>query len=188
MLIVVALPTSCTPAHRTAPKGPRSAGRPDVVSNSSTREAPPKLTISAPAPVAPARRVLVPSVGIDAEVGRLSVAAVADPRSLPGSRAAVIGDTDPGMVGVATLGGHNGPAGVFGRLGEVPIGAEVVVIDAKGDSRRFVVRARGVFAKGDIPPALWGVTTVPTLLLVSCTNRQADGWSPDTIVLRATPA
>ena len=111
------------------------------------------------------------------------------PTAVPSGRAAVIGTTTPGTVGVATIGGHTGASGVFGRLAEVPIGSHVVVVDVSGQERRFIVRSIGVFVKGTVPEEYWGAVGEPVLVLISCTGpHRRDGLSRDNIVLYTTLA
>lgn len=78
----------------------------------------------------------------------------------------------PGEIGPAVIAGHidsvDGPA-VFARLDELDAGDEIVVRDAAGEERRFVVQRSGRYPKTDLPDEVFGFDlAVPELRLITC--------------------
>ncbi len=124
-------------------------------------------------PIEPTR-VLVPSIGVDAEVIRLGL----NPdRTLevPSDFSQAgwwTGGSMPGEDGPAVVAGHvdsrSGPA-VFFRLRELTPGDIITLADDEGQQVRFVVDRVEQHPKDDFPTdAVYGPTEEPTLRLITC--------------------
>jgi sortase (surface protein transpeptidase) len=145
------------------------------------------LVIEAPAAVGAPARVRVPSLEVDAPVIALDAAeASALPDLLSSSDIGWFRGTAPGAIGTATLAGHTGASGVFGRLAELAPGSEIVVTDEAGQERRFVVRTSAIYDKRGVPAEVWEPVRTPALVMISCTGpRRSDGLHRDNVVIWA---
>ncbi|KUL43070.1 hypothetical protein ADL22_13380 [Streptomyces sp. NRRL F-4489] len=129
-----------------------------------------------PLPAAAPLRVVVPSLGIDAPLTRLGLAAdgsLAPPppgdRNLAGWYAE---GTPPGATGTALVAGHvdtrAGPA-VFYRLGALKKGSTVRIPRADGRTAVFTVDAVEVYEARDFPDEkVYGPARRPELRLITC--------------------
>ncbi|HSK24271.1 MAG TPA: class F sortase [Egicoccus sp.] len=153
--------------------------------------APEPLAREFPSGIVPTR-VRIPAIGVDASVTELSLA---------GAEPEVPTDFDqvgwyhqtrkPGEIGPAVLAGHvdslSGPA-VFVDLAELGQGDEIVVADAAGEERRFVVEELGQYPKEDLPPEVFGFGgPQPDLRLITCGGSfdRASGHYRDNVVVYA---
>ncbi len=124
--------------------------------------------------VADPNRVVVPSIGVTADVVALGLE--------PDGTLEVPEDFDvtgwyqdgpePGELGASVIVGHvdsyDGPA-VFYRLGQLVPGDEVIVEAADGTSSTFVVERVEQYPKEQFPTqAVYGDTPGPTLRLITC--------------------
>lgn len=142
--------------------------------------------------IAPSR-IRIPAIGVDADVIELSLA---------GSEPEVPEDFDevgwyqqtrePGEIGPAVLAGHidsrSGPA-VFVDLDELAAGDEIVIADADGEERRFVVDELGQYPKDDLPPEVFGFGgPQPDLRLITCGGSfdRTSGHYRDNVVVYAS--
>lgn len=149
---------------------------------------PSDLTASLDRPAPVPREIRIPQLNIDASITPLPTSASPDLATLlPAARVAYLtGTFTPGTVGVSVLAGHTGSSGVFGRLGEVEVGADIIVTDIEGHDRHFDVLSRAIYAKNTLPEQLWSPTfgRQPILILISCTGPvRSDGLHRDNIVL-----
>jgi LPXTG-site transpeptidase (sortase) family protein len=101
----------------------------------------------------------------------------------------------PGQVrGSAVIAAHvdyNKKPGVFLKLNELAVGAEVLVTDDAGLIHRFVVTERFQVEKGELPAAeLFRTDGDPVLTLVTCGGSfsKSRRTYADNIVIRAVPA
>jgi hypothetical protein len=185
-----------TTGPRTTPPGPA-----DATAGAPTTPLAPTPTAGSPSglgggtPAEPAR-IRIPAIGVDAPV----VAVGLEPdgaMEVPGAdQAGWYHPTDvrPGAAsGSAVVAAHvdfGGRRGVFFDLRQVPVGAEVVVVDDAGTERRFVVDTRFQVDKDDLPAEeLFRTGGPPTLTLITCGgafDRSVRHYR-DNIVLRARP-
>lgn len=147
-----------------APGARRPAGpepRPEVV------------TPAYPTGIVPAS-IAIPAIGVDARVIDLQL--TADEVEVPTDFDEAgwwVQTRKPGEIGPAVIGGHvdstSGPA-VFFRLASLRVGDEVVVADATGGTRRFVVDTAPVQVRKDArPPEVFGFGEGrPELRLITC--------------------
>ncbi|MGH8899335.1 MAG: class F sortase, partial [Egibacteraceae bacterium] len=141
--------------------------------------------------VADPTRVVIPGIGVDAEVVPLSLqpdGGLEVPKDF--SKAGWYRDgPEPGERGAAVVVGHvdsrRAPA-VFFRLRELASGDEVLVQTADGGSVRFVVERVEEHPKRAFPTAaVYGPTPEPTLRLVTCGgtfDRSARGYRGSVVV------
>lgn len=146
----------------------------------------PSEEVAAPAleAVAPARdvtpadlpeRLRIPALGIDTAVQQVGVKAdghMANPNNFTDVGWYKYG-TVPGFAGSAVMAGHvdNGLklAGVFKRLNELPVGAEVVVTTVGGETRTFVVTEVTSYKTAEVPiERLFTAADGEYLNLVTC--------------------
>ena len=140
--------------------------------STSTTMPAPESTADLPTGVVPVR-IEIPAVGVDADVIDLD---------LRGPEPEVPSDFDqtgwytqtrqPGEIGPSVIAGHidsvAGPA-VFARLDELTTGDEIVVHDATGQSRTFVVDRAGQYPKEALPDEVFGFDQpLPELRLITC--------------------
>lgn len=148
---------------------------------------------TAPAP-APPERISIPSIGVDAPVGRLGL--------LPDRTLEVPTDWDatgwyeggplPGDRGPAVIAGHvdskSGPA-VFYRLDDLNPGDRIDVVADDGSTKTFQVTKTDRYPKGDFPTvAVYGLTPDPELRLITCDGDfdRSSGHYDDNLVVSAT--
>lgn len=136
-------------------------------------------------------RIQAPSIGLDAVVGELGLAADGSVQ-VPADPAAT-GWFDqgpaPGQRGPAVVLGHvdsrTGPA-VFARLRELKVGDPVVVTRRDGSLVRFTVDGTLTFAKSDFPTAAtYGPVPGPALRLITCGGayvRDRGGYQSNVVV------
>ena len=199
LLVLTLAPAACAALDgEVVPPSARSDAS-DVTPHASNRRAHPpttspepgsvatSLVIEPPVAVGAPARVRVPSLDVDAPVIALDAAeASALPDLLSSSDVGWFRGTAPGAIGTATLAGHTGASGVFGRLAELGPGSEIVVTDEAGQERRFVVRGSAVYDKRGVPAEVWEPVRAPTLVMISCTGpRRSDGLHRDNIVIWA---
>jgi hypothetical protein len=150
------------------------------------------------------RRVVVPpvsiridAIGIDAPVSPAGVDPATGGMAVPPD-GGVIGwyqyGPSPGEDGASVLAGHvdyAGLPGLFFALRTVEPGAVIVVRDAGGAERPFVVQGRAEIAKADLPVAeLFTRDGPPALVLVTCGgeyDRSSRSYESN-VVVYATPA
>jgi sortase (surface protein transpeptidase) len=154
--------------------------------------APPERAEAAPGlPV----RLSIPAIGVDAAIVPVGLEADGT-MQIPGATEA--GWYLPGRIpgaptGSAVIAAHidyDGREGVFFRLPEIPLGAEVTVRDAAGTDHRFVVGERFQVAKAQLPvEELFRTGGDPVMTLITC----GGAFDPDrrrysdNIVVRASP-
>jgi hypothetical protein len=177
---------TAAPGGAAAPTG----APPAVASGTSGATAPTgdPIVTAAPPTADPPAQVRIPALGVDAAVRALPTDRVDDLVAdlAPTDVGWLDGTASPGTVGTAVLVGHAGTAGSFRALAYAPAGAGVLVTDAGGRERRFVIRSLAVYPKGALPDDLWAPVRTPTVVLVSCTGpRRADGLHRDNVVARA---
>ncbi len=152
-----------------------AVGFPTTGHTSATLQAP---APQQPAPVAPGVpvEVTIPAIGVHSALQPLGLLPDGSLESPSQWQRAGWYDRGvrPGAVGPAVIVGHvdsvNGPA-VFFRLRQVHPGAEVVVVDAKGVSRRFTVTGIRSYPKDTFPTAVvYAPTPLPELRLITCTG------------------
>jgi hypothetical protein len=141
--------------------------------------------------------VQVPALGVRARVVAAGVAGAGDALALPGDAATVAWyrhGPAPGERGSSVLAGHvdyRGERGVFGRIGELALGASVSVAYADGTSRGFRVVARRAYRKTRLPrELLFSTTGRARLALVTCGGRfdRQSGHYESNVVVFALPA
>ena len=146
-------------------------------------------------PAAPPARLVIPSLGVNAEVE--PVADDAQGRMAAPSRPERVGwyrnGSMPGESGNAVLDGHldwtSGPA-VFWHLAQISSGAQVIVVTSSGAQLNFVVDSNVVFPFDARPQGLFTKTGPPSIALVTCSgpwDRQR-GTYVDRLVVHATLA
>jgi LPXTG-site transpeptidase (sortase) family protein len=154
----------------------------------------PSTTVLGRAPGRPTR-LDIPSIGLDAQIvsvglkpdGSLRVPSAADAGWYH------FGATPGDEIGSAVIAGHvdhEGQPGVFINLTQLAIGADVLVTDQTGETRRFTVTERFQVAKGDLPTEELFRTVGPaTLTLITCGGEFDSNIRryTDNIVIRATP-
>jgi Sortase domain len=154
--------------------GPRltsAGGRPATVADPSTRAAERALT----APAAPPTRLLIPTLGIDAVVESVGVAAdgsMAVP-SQPDRVAWYQPGVKPGDPGNALFDGHldwwTGPA-VFWHLANLHPGDPVTVIRADGSQLTFTVDSTNSYPWNARTDGLLTSNGTPSISLVTCSG------------------
>jgi len=182
--VLVPAATSTTPstdmstATSTAPSSSQTARHPVV-----------PTVIGAP------RRLQLPAAGVDAAVVPVGVG--------PGRELAVPGDVHllgwwssgplPGSpAGTVVIDGHvddrGGPGALF-RLARTPVGSALVLQTSAG-VLRYVVQARRLYDKDQLPGDLFTAAGQPRLVLVTCGGPfdRASGHYQDNVVLYALPA
>jgi sortase family protein len=133
---------------------------------------PPKASAAPSAPV----RVDVPSLKISSSLESLGL--LPDGTMKPPTKFGVAGwyaaGTRPGAVGPAVIAGHidsrNGP-GIFLSLGQIKVGASIVVTTQTKQKFHFTVTDVKQYPKKNFPAAVvYGPTPVATLRLITCTG------------------
>lgn len=184
--------TAAAPAAPAAAPAGSPSVETEVAGGAPSPSAPP--VDPAPLSVANPVRVSVPSVGIDAALIPLGLAAdgsmeVPEDFGLAGW---YVDGPEPGEPGASVVVGHvdsyTGPA-VFFPLRDVAPGDPIEVALADGSVQRFVVDAVEQHRKDAFPTeAVFGATEVPTLRLVTCGgtfDQQARSYL-DNVVVFAT--
>ena len=141
-------------------------------------------------------RVRIPTLGVDAPVGPLSLGAdgvLPPPETYDGTGWWHAGP-EPGEAGPALIAGHvdsgTAPA-VFHRLHELTPGDEILVDRADGTTVAFVAQRTGRYAKAEFPTdEVYGSTPGPELRLVTCGGvfDPSDERYLDNVVVYATGA
>jgi hypothetical protein len=148
---------------------------------------PPKAKVAPSAPV----RVQVPSLHISSSLEALGL--LPDGTMKPPTEFGVAGwyagGTRPGAVGPAVIAGHvdshDGP-GIFLDLGQIKLGATIVVTTRTKQTLRFTVTEIKQYPKNRFPVnVVYGPTPVATLRLITCTGRfnEATGHYLDDLVV-----
>lgn len=146
--------------------------------------------------VADPARVVIPAIGVDADVEPLDL--LPDGSLDVPKNFSVTGwyrdGPEPGEPGAAVIVGHvdsrRGPA-VFFRLREMAPGNEIVVETVDGESMRFIVERLEKHSKSAFPTtAVYGPTSEPSLRLITCggTFDRAARTYQDNLVVFATLA
>ncbi len=154
-----------------APRPSSTATTPLSISDATSAPGP-----AAASTVSPPVRVVVPSIGVDSALERLTIepTGVLTPPVDFDKAGWFAAGIRPGAVGPAVIAGHvdskSGPA-VFVRLTELAAGAVIIVVRADGSSATFRVDAAHSYPKARFPTAaVYGPTPLPTLRLVTCTG------------------
>lgn len=157
----------------TTTEAPTATEAPPPTTAASPTTAPEPAPTAAPAPAVP-ERISIPSIGVDAPVGRLGL--------LPDRTLEVPTDWDatgwyeggpkPGERGPAVIAGHvdskSGPA-VFYDLRDLQPGAQVDMIAGDGTITTFEVTGTERYPKGEFPTVeVYGLTPDPELRLITC--------------------
>jgi len=133
-------------------------------------------------PASPPTRVRIPSIDVNATVDALGLNAdgTVEVPGKPDDAGWYSGSAAPGQIGAAVLLGHvdfvkTGPA-VFYRLGELKLGAEILVERKDGSTADFTVDAVREFPKSNFPTdQVYGPTDGSAQLrLITCGS-----WDPD---------
>ena len=156
-------------------------------------------------PVAAPKPVVAPSVPVSLDVPSLKIRSSLEPLGLladgtmkPPTKWGVAGwyagGTHPGAVGPAVIAGHidslDGP-GIFLDLGQIKLGASIVVTTRTGQKFRFTVIDVKQYPKKDFPVSVvYGPTPVATLRLITCTGKfnQASHHYLDNLVVTSVLA
>jgi Sortase domain len=173
-------PTAGQAAAAHAAAAPSSAppnmavGEPTVRPLGPGTGAPPAPTVPFQSQGAPPIRLKIPSIGVDAAVGRLGLnqdGTIEVPADFNQAGWYDKGPA-PGETGPAVVLGHldslTGPA-VFARLGSLRQGSEVLVIRQDGSQLRFAVERVASFSSDAFPTdQVYGATPGPALRLITC--------------------
>ncbi|GAA1879033.1 class F sortase [Lapillicoccus jejuensis] len=176
-------PTGTTPTGTTGATAAAQAGEVKVPAGGSSGPA-------VPAGLRPVR-IQAPSIGLDAVVGELGLAADGSVQvpSDPDATGWFDQGPAPGQRGPAVVLGHvdsrTGPA-VFARLRDLKVGDPVVVTLRDGAQARFTVDGTLTFAKSDFPTAAtYGPVPGPALRLITCGGayvRDRGGYQSNVVV------
>ncbi len=181
-------------------RGAPSSERPVRLASSPARSVPARTDARAQsvrAPIEPAapRRIMIPAIGVDAVVDAVGLKSDGS-MEIPDAINAGwyhYGATPGQSVGSAVIAGHvdhQKSPGVFIDLPRLAVGADIVVTDATGTDRRFVVTERYQVSKEALPASeLFRVTGDPMLTLITCGGRfdRTRRHYDDNIVIRAVP-
>ncbi|KAA9110804.1 sortase domain-containing protein [Microbacterium rhizomatis] len=141
-------------------------------------------------------RVRIPSIGVDTGVedlaigegGRLNAPVDYD------SAGWFAGGVSPGQIGPAIIAGHvdspTAPA-VFARIGELAVGADVVISMSDGSDLTFRVTGTAQSAKSEFPTAeVYSNVPAPELRLITCAGSfdTAIGHYTDNLIVFAVRA
>ncbi len=160
-------------AGTTAPPQPSAA---QGFSAASSRAGPSAGPAARPLPVSEPVRVTVPSIGVDAPLTRLGLAANGSLAAPPEKDTNLAGwyaaGTAPGARGTALIAGHvdnhAGPA-VFYRLGSVQKNHTIQIRRADGRTALFTVDAVEVYQGDGFPDdKVYGPAARPELRLITC--------------------
>jgi hypothetical protein len=169
---VTGLGLLATGAKRTPPRPPRPA--PGAVTDPATG----RSTVPAsPLPRAEPARIVIPAIGVRADVVPVAAGPGGELEVPPSDRPAVVGwyrpGASPGEAGNAVVVGHvdsreTGPAAFF-DLGRLRPGDRIQVTRADARIATFAVDGVGAYPKTGFPTALvYGAGPVPRLRLVTC--------------------
>jgi hypothetical protein len=150
-----------------APAGP-------IVSQPAALSGPGRLTAARPVPVARPVSLIIPEIGVKAQLTELGLTA-SGALQVPATTTVAswyTGSPRPGAIGPALIEGHvdslTGP-GVFYRLSELQPGDRIYVRRADGTTVEFRVTAAQTYLKSYFPTAaVYGPTPDPELRLVTC--------------------
>ena len=182
---------------------------PTVTTSTTTtpvQEPAPTSTTSLPAPLRPPGAAPLPRPGVPVRlrIDDLGVDAAAVPVGrLPDGQMEIPGASETGWYspgprpgdafGSAVIAAHidfDGRPGIFFRLNQLAVGAEVVAVDDRGAEHRYRVTERFQVAKEGLPRAeLFRTGGAPVLTLITCGGSfdQAHRHYSDNIVVRAVP-
>ncbi len=124
-------------------------------------------------------RLTIAAIGVDVDVMDLGLTPGGTLEVPPGAFPAgwYDGSPTPGELGPAILAGHvsyDGTPGVFERLGEVAVGAEVAVLRQDGTTAIFTVTHTESYAKSAFPTStVYGDIDHPGLRLITCSGLDA---------------
>jgi sortase (surface protein transpeptidase) len=152
----------------------------------------PQATPPAP-PVSAGMRIQIPAIGVDAGVVKLGLNtdSTLQVPSTPSDAGWWSGGTRPGEVGPAVIVGHvnwGGVTGVFGRLGDLRKGEQVLIRRPDGAVDRYVVTGSAVYPKSSFPTkAVYGTIGYAGLRLITCTGGfdSATGHYVDNLIVFA---
>ncbi len=147
-------------------------------------------------PVGAPVQIAIPDLGVDSPVVQVGLEDDGS-MGLPGASEAgwyQYGQRPGQPQGSAVIAAHvdyNKKPGVFLKLNQLPVGAQVIVTDDAGVARPFVITERFQVEKGELPTEeLFRAQGEPVLTLVTCGGSfsKARHSYADNIVLRAVPA
>jgi sortase (surface protein transpeptidase) len=144
-------------------------------------------------PVTEPAELSIPSIGAHSSLVGLALngdgTVEVPPVTAPMQAGWFAGGPKPGEPGPAVILGHvngGGHAGIFARLHELKAGAEVLIGQTDGSTKRFVVRRVDQVAKSQFPTdAVYGDTAGPELRLITCGgtfDRAAHSYRDNVIV------
>ena len=165
-----------TPAMRPPPAGVATVPAPTgpIVSQPAALPGPGRLTAARPVPVARPVSLIIPVIGVKAQLTELGLTA-SGALQVPATTTVAgwyTGSPRPGAIGPAVIEGHvdslTGP-GVFYRLSELQPGDRIYVRRADGTTVEFRVTAAKTYLKSYFPTAaVYGPTPDPELRLITC--------------------
>ncbi len=142
-------------------------------------------------PIADPQRILIPAIGVDAEIIKVGLKANGSDMAVPPFGLAGWFDLGPvpGAIGAAVIVAHvdskRGPD-VFYHLGQLVPGDVITVIDADGDWAVFAVDSLEKVEKTLLPTErIWPHTLHPVIRLITCTgvfNRKTGHYLSNLIV------
>jgi hypothetical protein len=145
-----------------------------IVSQPAAPPGPGRLTAARPVPVARPVSLIIPVIGVKAQLTELGLTA-SGALQVPATTTVAgwyTGSPRPGAIGPALIEGHvdslTGP-GVFYRLSELQPGDRIYVRRADGTTVEFRVTAAQTYLKSYFPTAsVYGPTPDPELRLITC--------------------
>lgn len=171
---ITALAGCATPAAVPAPSSSTAAVRPDTAKAAGLQD--PVGAASQPATSARPARILIPSIGVAADLLHLRRGSDGVLQAPPSDELQKAGwysaGTVPGQIGPAVIAGHVDwvdRVAVFHRLGELQTGARITVVMDDGSRVHFAVdRVRSV-SKFHFPTkSVYGPTPDPQLRVITC--------------------
>lgn len=162
-------------APPTAPPAPTPAPPAQPTEAPAAPPIPPVTIGAAPRNVGVPVRVIIPSIGVDATVEQVGVAAdgtMATPED-PWNTGWYAPGIRPGQAGNAAIAGHVdyhgiGPV-VFWDLNKLAVGAEVLVVTDAGQTLRFRVRGSEYYTPDNAPlQEIFGAANTVNLNLITC--------------------
>jgi LPXTG-site transpeptidase (sortase) family protein len=180
-VVILLQTTRLTPGTSKADVTPTTSGSVTVTTlspvtgNGSTSASSPDVTSPAvsPHPIADPARIVIPSIGVDAQMVHVGMPP-GGPMELPpyGLAAWYKLGAAPGAAGPAVIIGHvdsKKKADVFHRLKELKTGDVILIYDRSGDFATFQADSSELILKQDLPiERIWNKTTEPVLRLITC--------------------